>query len=352
MVSKPSFDPNEFILGFTDEAWARLNDATLRPLTNRTIDGLYPPGSIFKVVTMAAGMEKLGMPPGEGFSCAGSFKLPKAPQVWGDWKPGGHGRVNLVQGLTTSCDIVFYTIGQRLDALKDDGSPLAEMSRAFGLGKPTGLVDLPDVGGNVPDHEWKTKTFSDVWATGDTINFAIGQGFLLVTPLQMAAIYVAIANGGSLMAPYLTQRVTLPGGPDIAQLSRSSGRNCPCRRGHWRPSREGSMPSQLRWAAPATWPSRITKALRPLGKRARPRPGQKASRTPGSLAIARRWIPSSSSSRWSRKGAMPKAKARGSRRPSRAPSSSSRWPVSSRLHRRRPRNPRQSNRPQLWQHRR
>lgn len=215
MASKPSFDPNEFILGFSDEAWAKLNDAKLRPLTNRTIDGLYPPGSIFKVVTMSAGMEKLGMPPGEMFSCAGSFKLPKAPQVWGDWKPGGHGRVNLVQGLTTSCDIVFYTIGQRLDALRDDGSPLAEMSRAFGLGKPTGLTELPDVAGNVPDHEWKTKTFNDVWATGDTINFAIGQGFLLVTPLQMAAIYVAIANGGTLWAPYLTQRMTLPGGPDI-----------------------------------------------------------------------------------------------------------------------------------------
>ena len=179
MASKPTFDPNEFILGFSDEAWAALNDPKLRPLTNRTVDGVYPPGSIFKVVTMSAAMEKLGMPRTEQFSCAGSFKLPKAPQVWADWKPGGHGRLHLVEGLTTSCDIVFYTIGQRLDAVEDDGSPLAEMTRAFGLGKPTGIAELPEAAGNVPDEAWKMKTFNDVWATGDTINFAIGQGFLL-----------------------------------------------------------------------------------------------------------------------------------------------------------------------------
>ena len=215
MASKPTFDPNEFILGFSDEAWAALNDPKLRPLTNRTVDGVYPPGSIFKVVTMSAAMEKLGMPRTEQFSCAGSFKLPKAPQVWADWKPGGHGRLHLVEGLTTSCDIVFYTIGQRLDAVEDDGSPLAEMTRAFGLGKPTGIAELPEAAGNVPDEAWKMKTFNDVWATGDTINFSIGQGFLLTTPLQMAVIYAAIANGGTLWTPFLTWRVTLPGGPDV-----------------------------------------------------------------------------------------------------------------------------------------
>jgi penicillin-binding protein 2 len=215
LVSKPSFDPNAFVLGFSDEAWAQLNDPKLRPLTNRAVDGVYPPGSIFKVVTMATGMEKLGMPRGEQFSCAGSFKLPKAPQVWADWKPGGHGRLNLVQGLSTSCDIVFYTIGQKADAVTGDATLLAEMARAFGLGQPTGMAELPDAAGNVPDEAWKMKTFNDVWATGDTINFAIGQGFLLVTPLQMAVIYTAIANGGTLWTPYLIQRVTLPGGPDI-----------------------------------------------------------------------------------------------------------------------------------------
>lgn len=216
MASKPSYDPNDFILGISDESWAKLNDEKLRPLTNRTLDGVYPPGSIFKVITMTAGMELLGMPPDEMFTCNGSFQVPKAAQVWGDWKPGGHGRLTLVRGLTTSCDIVFYTIGLRLDReINDRGESLAAMARSFGLGQPTGLTELPEASGNVPDDAWKRKTFQDVWATGDNINFSIGQGFLLVTPLQMANVYAAIANGGTLYSPFLIQRVTLPGGPDI-----------------------------------------------------------------------------------------------------------------------------------------
>ena len=209
VVSKPGFDPNAFVMGFTDEEWARLNDEKLRPLNNRATDGIYPPGSIFKVVTMALAMEKLGMPPSEGFSCNGRFRLPQAPQIWMDWTPAGHGQLNLVRGLTTSCDIVFYTIGMKADI--QDENLLPEMTRAFGLGKPTGLAELPEQAGNVPDDTWKRKTFNDPWVRGDAINFAIGQGFLQVTPLQMAVIYAALANGGTLWTPYLIQSRQVPG---------------------------------------------------------------------------------------------------------------------------------------------
>lgn len=209
LVSKPGFDPNSFVQGFTDEEWARLNDEKLRPLNNRATDGIYPPGSIFKVVTMTLGMEKLGMGPGESFQCNGNFRLPNAPQVWNDWKLDGHGRLNLVFGLTTSCDIVFYTIGQKSDI--QDENLLPEVTRTFGLGKPTGLAELPEQAGNVPDDAWKRKTWNDPWARGDAINFSIGQGFLLVTPLQMAVIYTAIANGGTMWTPFLIQSRQTPG---------------------------------------------------------------------------------------------------------------------------------------------
>ena len=209
MVSKPSFDLNGFVLGFSDDAWQRLNDEKLRPLMNRVTDGVYPPGSIFKVVTMSAGMEKLGWGPGHTFSCPGSWKLPNAPQIWLDWKLSGHGKIDLVEGLTTSCDIVFYTIGKEVED-QDGQDAFPQWTRLFGLGKPTGLPELPEAAGNVPDDAWKKETFQDVWATGDTINFSIGQGFLLTTPLQMAVIYVAFANGSTGWRPYLIKQISVP----------------------------------------------------------------------------------------------------------------------------------------------
>ena len=200
MVSKPSFDPNWFTLGITDEQWAILNDATKQPLLNRAIAVGYPSGSVFKVVTAAAGMAHLGMTEGTPVSCPGIFTL--GGITWADWIPGGQGDMDLHTAIVRSCNTVFYSIGAQLDEQNEMWLP--DMARSFGFGQPTGLPELFEVPGIVPDPDWKMANVDDFWARGDAVNLAIGQGFYLSTPLQMANAYAAIANGGVLYQPHLT----------------------------------------------------------------------------------------------------------------------------------------------------
>lgn len=200
MVSKPSFDPNWFTLGITDEQWAILNDATKQPLLNRAVAVGYPSGSVFKVVTAAAGMAHLGMTDGTPVSCPGTFTL--GGITWADWVPGGQGDMDLHTAIVRSCNTVFYSIGSQLDEQNEMWLP--DMARAFGFGLPTGLPELYEVPGIVPDPDWKMANVDDFWARGDAVNLAIGQGYYLSTPLQMANAYAAIANGGVLYQPHLT----------------------------------------------------------------------------------------------------------------------------------------------------
>lgn len=205
MVSHPTYDPNGFVLGFADDDWEDLNDVAMRPLLNRAAQAAYPTGSIFKPITFVAAMEHLGYTPETVLDCPSRFSLEGASQVWEDWTVasglGPQGPLSLHQALVNSCNTIFYQLGRDLD--QRDDTLLPEMARAFGLGAPTDIPYLPEVGGTLPSPDWKLETFGDYWATGDAVNLAIGQGFLEATPLQMATAYAAIANGGTLVQPYL-----------------------------------------------------------------------------------------------------------------------------------------------------
>ena len=201
LASYPRFDPNQFILGFSDADWKKLNDDPLHPFQDRPVASSYPIGSVFKVVTMAAALDKGGFTPDSPFDCNGKWDGLGNGQILGDWLPQGHGHLTLFQGLEESCDIVFYELGKKLDSI--DPNILPTYARGFGYGQPTGLVGLDEAAGLVPDPAWKQANLHDNWYLGDSVNLAIGQGYFLATPLQVANSYAAIAREGSLMTPLL-----------------------------------------------------------------------------------------------------------------------------------------------------
>jgi penicillin-binding protein 2 len=206
MASRPAFDPNMFITGIDSGQWQLLVNDASRPLVNRATQGTYPLGSVFKIVTMAAALEEGGFTPGSTFNCPGIwYGLGKDwPKTC--WLESGHGDVNLVQALTVSCDVTFYELGKRLYEL--DPNLLPEYARLFGLGAPIGLGVTREAGGLVPDPDWKMAELGEAWFPGDSVNLAIGQGYLLVTPLQVAAMVAAVGNGGTLYRPQLVLKVS------------------------------------------------------------------------------------------------------------------------------------------------
>ncbi len=207
MVSHPSFDPNIFILGMTDEEAAYLGDETQKPLLNRAAQAAYPTGSIFKAITMAAAMANLDYTGETQIECPATYVIPGTDVVVNDWvvEEGAaeQGILTLHNALVQSCNTVFYQIGYDLD--RKDDQLLPDMAKAFGLGEATGIPFLPESSGTVPDPQWKRDVIGDFWARGDAINLSIGQGFLLATPLQMANAYAAIANNGSLLQPFIVE---------------------------------------------------------------------------------------------------------------------------------------------------
>ncbi|HXI15345.1 MAG TPA: penicillin-binding transpeptidase domain-containing protein [Chloroflexota bacterium] len=206
MASFPRYDPNAFTSG--QGAGAILSDPG-QPVLNRPVQGVYSPGSTFKVLTMAAGLESGLFRPDSEFSCSGRWTgLPGLTMAC--WNPAGHGRVNLLSGLTQSCNIVFYEIGKRLDEHNADFFP--DLVRRSGLGTAPGALPGAEAAGTVPSPAWKRETVKEPWVRGDAVNMAIGQGRLLVSPLQMASVYAAIAAGGRVSAPRLVERAVLPGG--------------------------------------------------------------------------------------------------------------------------------------------
>jgi penicillin-binding protein 2 len=214
LTSGPTFDNNIFIRA-TDQAvgWGVSARQTLltdpeQPLFNRAIQGLYPCGSIFKIVTMAAGLEAGGLTAERAFNCPGYWDGLGEMNRRLCWLETGHGDISLRDGLSASCNIVFYEVGALLDGMEQDILPT--YGRAFGLGDFTGLQELQEVAGLMPNPDWKHLTYREAWGMGDTINLSIGQGFLLVTPLQVARMVAAVANGGTLYRPYLVDRIEAP----------------------------------------------------------------------------------------------------------------------------------------------
>jgi penicillin-binding protein 2 len=199
LASQPSFDPNEFVIGVTDDQWQQMNGADT-PLVLRAAESGYPTGSIFKVITMSAGMEKGVARASDTYDCGLDWKgLPGV--TLHNWQP--EGMLKLSEALTESCNPAFYQIGLQLD--QQDPTILPSYARMFGLGQPTGIAGVTDVAGTVPDPTWKQQQIGEAWTSGDSVNLAIGQGYLLATPLQMANAYAALARGGSLLAPMLVR---------------------------------------------------------------------------------------------------------------------------------------------------
>jgi len=221
MVSHPTFDPNDAVQNtYTEEERQMLNDELLRPQANRATYEQYPTGSIFKAITTAAAMHYLDYTGDTPIDCPARFTI--GEQSWDDWVVENglvaQGPLTLHSGLVRSCNTVFYQLGAALD--EEDPNALPEMTRAFGLGALTKIPYFPEVTGTVPDPQWKLDVVGDGWATGDAVNFAIGQGYMTATPLQMANAYAAIANGGTLLQPYIVDRVQDPNGGAFTQIGR------------------------------------------------------------------------------------------------------------------------------------
>jgi penicillin-binding protein 2 len=210
LATSPRFDPNELTPGRFDSAqWGALTSDAARPLVNRATQGVYPTGSIFKVVTSAAAMEGAGFSPQTSINCTGSWSGLGPGWVKYDWLRTGHGPTNFRSAITRSCDVFFWEMGLRINSV--DETLLPSYAHYFGFGEPTGLDALDESPGLVPDPEWKEKYFTGegnpFWVPGDAVNLAVGQGDLLATPLQVANMMAAVANGGILYRPHLVMRI-------------------------------------------------------------------------------------------------------------------------------------------------
>jgi penicillin-binding protein 2 len=212
IASYPRFDPGLFATGIDQKTWMALSTNPHRPLVGRGTLGAYPPGSVFKIVTMAAVMERLGFTADTSFVCTGTWDRLGDEFVKTCWLKTGHGSINLQDGLTQSCDVVFYESALALQ--NADPQLLPDMARALGLGVSTGIAGVEETAGLVPDPAWKLVEKGESWFPGDSVNLGIGQSYLLTTPLQIANLLAAVGNGGTLYRPQLVHRIVEPIGPE------------------------------------------------------------------------------------------------------------------------------------------
>lgn len=195
LVSRPSFDPNLFATGISAGNWRQLTEDPRHPLYNRALQSHYPPGSTFKIFTALAGLSEGDLTASSRYSCGGS--LSKGPWTFRCWNRKGHGGVDLHRSLVESCDVFYYNAGERIGI-----DNIARYARMFGLGEPPGLGLSMEAKGLIPDTHWKKDVKKQDWYLGETFNAAIGQGYVLASPVQMARAMAAVANGGLL--PELT----------------------------------------------------------------------------------------------------------------------------------------------------
>ncbi len=201
-VSMPTFDPNLFVDGIDSDNWKLLNESLDKPLINRTLKGTYPPGSTFKPFVAMAGLESGKREPPFAVSDPGFFMLPGSSHRYRDWKPEGHGHVDVQRAITVSCDTFFY--GLALDLGIDR---LADFMKHFGFGQKTGIDIEGERSGLMPTPEWKAKRWKQKWYPGETVITGIGQGYTLVTPLQLAYATAMLANNGTAVRPHLVTSI-------------------------------------------------------------------------------------------------------------------------------------------------
>jgi penicillin-binding protein 2 len=203
IASEPSFDANLFAAGISRKNWKNLTQDKLHPLQHRAINGQYPPGSTYKIVTALAGLEEKIVTPETTVYCPGHFRLGRGR--YRCWKRGGHGSMNLHSALVQSCDVYFYTVGHRLGIDK-----IYEYAKKLGLGDYTGIQLMGEKRGLIPSTQWKLENRKKAWLLGETISASIGQGYNLVTPIQQARFMSAVANGGVSLKPLLVKKIFDP----------------------------------------------------------------------------------------------------------------------------------------------
>jgi len=216
LASHPSFDPNRFATGIDSRTWQGLLDDPYHPLNNKAVTGQYAPGSTFKMLVALAALEAGVIGPDHEAWCPGHMDL--GNHRFHCWKRGGHGTLGLIQAVAQSCDVYFYDISKRIGI-----DAIAEMAVRFGLGTETG-IDLPsEAAGLMPTRGWKQAVIGTPWQQGETLVAAIGQGYVLSTPLQLAVMTARLVNGGKAVRPHLTLRQGGPEAPLIVPESPDLG---------------------------------------------------------------------------------------------------------------------------------
>ena len=212
-VSMPTFDPNLFVDGIDSDTWKTLNESLDRPLINRPIRGIYPPGSTFKPFVAMAGLQEGKRSPPFSISDPGFYTLAGSAHQYRDWKPGGHGQVDIQKAITVSCDTFFYGLALELGIDK-----LTGFVSHFGFGKKTGVDLTGEIGGLLPTPDWKWRRWKQRWFPGETVIVGIGQGYTLVTPMQLAQATAALANDGVAMRPHLVSNIQKHNGAETHMM--------------------------------------------------------------------------------------------------------------------------------------
>ncbi len=211
MTSTPSFDPTIFSRGISSEDWNELVNNPYKPLKNKAIQDHYPPGSTYKAITAISGLEDQKINSTVKYSCPGLFSYMRG--LYRCWQKEGHGLVEIHKALRESCDVYFYNVGVNTGIDR-----LAHFGREFGLGQRTGILLDHEQPGLAPTKGWREKRFGSPWIPGETVSNAIGQGFNLVTTLQLANLYATIGNGGKLYRPYLVSRIEDAQGAPLSEF--------------------------------------------------------------------------------------------------------------------------------------
>ncbi len=201
-ISKPGYDPNPFIDGIDPQSWDELNNSPDVPLNNRALRGQYPPGSTIKPFMALAGLNFHTRTPEQTINDTGVYYLPGSSRQYRDWKAGGHGIVNMFKAIQMSCDTYFYGL-----ATETGIDNIFNFLSRFGFGQKTGIDLEGETSGLLPSQDWKMKRYQQIWYPGDTVSVGIGQGYTLVTPMQLAFATATLANNGVAYKPHLVKEV-------------------------------------------------------------------------------------------------------------------------------------------------
>ena len=200
MASHPAYNPNIFTGGIQSSAWHELVTDPSHPLENRSIQGIYPPGSTFKVVDSIAGLMDRTLTPSTSYFCPGGLYF--GNREYRCWRKQGHGNIVFHRAIVESCDVFFYDVGQHLGVDR-----IAAWAHALGFGKKTGIDLDNEKGGTIPSSEWKQRRYHERWYPAETLSVAIGQGYVAVTPIQLAELAAEVANGGTLYKPQFVKQI-------------------------------------------------------------------------------------------------------------------------------------------------